>query len=101
MTRRFVIAGLTGVFGSCSRWNSAPPPKKFPLKGKVIKLNAGTRTALIQHENIPGFMDAMTMEFPVKSDTEWAKLREGADITATVCYVEAAVSYWIEDIQVK
>ena len=100
MTRRAAFA-LTAVGISCSRWNSAPAPKKYALKGKIIKLNPDTRSALIEHDDIPGFMDAMTMEFPVKADAEWKKLREGATIKATVCYIESSVSYWIEDIQVQ
>lgn len=92
------MAAAAGAAVGCTR--SKRPVQKFRLVGRVVKLTADRKTALIQHQKIEGWMEAMTMDFPVKSDAEWAKLREGAQITATVCYDAEGVSYWIEDIQV-
>jgi Cu/Ag efflux protein CusF len=43
-------------------------------------------------------MDAMTMEFPVRDAAEFAKLRAGEKITATVHTRPDTFEYWISDI---
>ena len=97
-SRRALCAALVGL-AACS---SAPKQqKRFKLIGEVVRLNEKTKTALIKHEKIEGWMDAMTMEFPVKADAEWAKLKPGVHITATVVFVEADLEYWLEEIQTQ
>jgi len=97
-SRRFVCAAVLAL-AACS---SAPKEsKRFKLVGEVIRLNEKSKTALIKHEKIEGWMDAMTMEFPVKSEAEWAKLKPGIRITATVIFVEADLEYWLEEIEVQ
>ena len=66
--------------------------ERYPLRGKVLGLNEEDKTATINHEEIPGWMGAMTMGFPVKDDAEWAKLSVGADIEATVFVDDAGFS---------
>lgn len=36
-----------------------------PIKGKVVALDAAKATVTLDHEEIPGVMKAMRMEFPV------------------------------------
>ena len=43
-------------------------------------------------------MAAMTMEFPVKDPAEFARLRTGQRIKATVHQNDADLSYWIAGI---
>jgi Cu/Ag efflux protein CusF len=43
-------------------------------------------------------MEAMTMEYPVKPDAEFAKLKTGAHIKATV--VVEDVKYYVTEIEV-
>jgi Cu/Ag efflux protein CusF len=40
--------------------------------------------ATIEHDEIVGWMGAMTMDFPVKDQAEWEKLQVGDRITGTV-----------------
>jgi Cu/Ag efflux protein CusF len=40
--------------------------------------------AAIEHDEIVGWMDAMTMTFPVPEKADWEKLSVGAQIQATV-----------------
>lgn len=58
--------------------------QRYQLRGKVIRLEPENKAALIEHEEIVGWMDAMSMRFPVRDDAEWAKLSEGGTIDATV-----------------
>ena len=63
---------------------AAAAPQRYALHGKVVSLNAENKIAAIDHQEIVGWMGAMTMEFPVKDQAEWEKLQVGEQINATV-----------------
>lgn len=42
---------------------SAPAEKRFPITGSVVKADPERLTLLVDHDAIPGYMPAMTMEF--------------------------------------
>lgn len=51
-----------------------PGETRYPLKGEIISANLERQTLIVTHEEIKGFMMAMTMEFKVsKGDLENAK----------------------------
>jgi protein SCO1/2 len=87
---------------------SAPPPsasseakpgeKRYDLKGKVISIDKPAKKVTIDHENIEGFMMAMTMPYSVKDETELDKIAPGDAVTAKV--VSSGSDYWLEDLQV-
>ena len=83
------------VTAGCGRHE---PIKQYRLKGKVVRLVPEHRLAAIQHEEIKGWMEAMTMEFPVRDGSEFAKLKPGLQIEATVNVQD--VDYWLSDIRV-
>jgi len=58
--------------------------KQYPLRGVIKGLDASGHVATIDHQEIPGFMGAMTMGYPVKDQAEFNKLKVGDAITATV-----------------
>jgi Cu/Ag efflux protein CusF len=68
------------------------------MRGVVRRVHADRQTALIAHENIPGWMEAMTMEFPVRDKAEFAKLQEDAQIRAVVNVQD--LDYWLTEIHV-
>lgn len=92
--------------------NTAPAPEpeaeaetpaaethRYELHGKVLELRPGeTNAAVIEHDEIPGFMDAMTMTFPVKDAAEFAKLHANDTINADV--VSSDDEFYIENIAV-
>ena len=72
---------------------------RYELRGKVLQLRPGeTNAAVIDHEEIVGFMDAMTMTFPVKDPAEYAKLHENDYINADV--ISSDDEFYLENIQV-
>lgn len=83
--RRIAVAAFL-VFGlaACRREPESAPLRQYSLTGKVLALNATDRTATVDAAAIPGFMEAMTMEYPIKSKADFDKLRVGDKITATV-----------------
>ena len=58
------------------------PTKTFPVRGKVIATDATHVT--LDHEAVPGFMDAMTMPYKLKDPSVVSELHPGDLITATI-----------------
>ena len=56
--------------------------KRFPVRGKVISTDATHVT--LDHEAIPGFMEAMTMPYKLKDPSIVSELHPGDRITATI-----------------
>ncbi len=77
----------------------AVEPKRYPMQGVVKSLDANTKTAMIDAGKIGDWMDAMTMEYPVKPDAEFQKLHVGDKIEATVVVGDPV--YYVTDVKVK
>ena len=58
-----------------------PAEKRYPLRGEVIAVNRDRKTLTVSHEEIPGLMPAMTMEFRV-ADGDLAIAKPGERIRA-------------------
>jgi len=54
-----------------------PNEKRYDLKGKVVAVNKSDHTATIAHEDIKGYMPAMTMPFKIKNDADLEMLKAG------------------------
>jgi protein SCO1/2 len=73
--------------------------ERYPLKGKVISVDKAAKKAKIEHEDIPGYMEGMTMEFPVHEDWVWDDLVPGAEIRAELVVDNTAKDpFWLEKI---
>jgi protein SCO1/2 len=103
MTRRrllplLLLAALASP--ACKR--EAPPStgQRYPLKGRVVEVDVANRKVTVAHEDIPGFMPAMTMPFVVL-ERDAVLLRgvgPGDEITATLVAPDSR--YWLEDLVV-
>ena len=105
MTRRGLVIALAAAagLGGCSRrrepsFEYGEPKQRYQLHGVVLRLRAENRMAIIRHEKIEGWMEAMTMEFPVPDPADFAKLKEKSAIHATVCVND--LYFWLRDITV-
>jgi Cu/Ag efflux protein CusF len=72
--------------------------KRYPMQGQITALDATTHTATIAAGKIGDWMEAMTMEYPVKPDAEFAKLHVGDRIEATVVVGDPA--YYVTQVKV-
>lgn len=68
--------------------------KRYPITGKVIALNKAEKTATINHDEIPGYMEPMTMEFKVKNEPDLDKMKPGDRISGDLVVTDT--SSWIE-----
>lgn len=90
-----VVIAFTFIAGACS-WGDQPPKneKRYPIKGVVVAVNQQDRTATIKHEDIPGYMQGMTMDFKIKNAADLQTMKPGDQITGTL--VVDDISSWIE-----
>ena len=72
--------------------------KRYPMQGEIMALDASAHTATIAAGKIGDWMEAMTMEYPVKPDAEFQKLHVGDKIEATV--IVGDPSYYVTDIRI-
>ena len=84
-----------------ARTEGSPSPavvKRFELKGKVVSIDLPQKKVVVDAQDIPGFMGAMTMPYPVKDAGLLDKLASGDQITAQV--LEGEKEFWLENIVV-
>jgi protein SCO1/2 len=92
---------LSGCGGTAATSNPSYAAKRYDLRGKVVSVDRRAKRATIDHEHIPGFMEAMTMEFPIHEDWVWNELQPGTEIRADLVVDSAAKDpYWLENIGV-
>jgi len=96
MTRRTSVLLLALALAGCGAKNQA---KRYAMEGEVKALDPSTKSATIAHGKIGDWMEAMTMEYPVKPDAEFQKLRVGDRIQATV--VVSGDKYYVTEVKVK
>jgi len=81
MRTRLIIALALGLAAACSR---EPDARTYQLTGQILVVKPETNEVLVKHEDIPGFMPAMTMPYLV-NDAALLKDRVAGDlITATL-----------------
>jgi protein SCO1 len=94
-----LAAAATGALTSCHRHDVASGEidsqstgnfRTYPLRGKVISTNAATGEVTLNHEAIPGFMDAMTMPYKLRDPRILSELHPGDQLTADLLVSQAA-----------
>jgi protein SCO1 len=109
VVRRFLATTLLAlVLAGC---HTAPPSPQeatqnplyttYKLRGKVVSADPSTGEVTLDHEAIPGFMDAMTMPYKLKDGAIAGELHPGDLITADLMVSkEADASTWLDHIVV-
>jgi protein SCO1 len=80
------LAVFCGFVAAGCRGNSAgqSEARRYHLKGKVVQVDKAQQHLVIDHEEIPGFMGAMTMPYPVADAGTLEQVSPGDQITADV-----------------
>jgi len=81
------------LFVACRRSGSE---KRYDFKGKVVAVEPEKHLVTVSHEDVKGYMPAMTMPFTVKSDADLQILAPDDEITATL--VIDGKHSWLEDL---
>jgi protein SCO1 len=89
-----LIFVLTVSACSSSRMSSSPSTsnnpeasssaQRYEVKGKVVSVDQANHKVTIDHEEIKGYMEAMTMPFTLLEDWVYPELKAGALIQATL-----------------
>jgi len=94
---------------ACAKRESPPPAaaaapstaaRRYPFRGVVRKVDAAKREVTVEHEAIPGFMDAMTMSFPVHDDPQVFEILHPGDRLEARLVVDGE-RFWLEQILTK
>jgi Cu/Ag efflux protein CusF len=100
-----VLAMLATAIASISpagAWSQTNPPatqpKVYKLKGVVKAVDEKSRRVTVAHDDIPGFMAAMTMPYKVGKAEDLKKLNTGDKIQADVVVGDGFVD--LENIKV-
>ena len=96
-----VMLAFFGLTGCASKSDSQQKDvKHYQISGQVTAVNEKDQTATIKAGPIQGWMDAMTMEYPVQSKQELSGLHVGDQIKATVD-VKSDANYSLSNIKLK
>lgn len=95
------IALLFTLLPACHHQTAA---KRYPFTGRVVSIDNQGQSALIDADNIPGFMDAMAMSYTLKPAAALSQLAPGDSIAGEVVVqseaTEGSPNYWLENVKV-
>ncbi len=74
--------------------------KRYALRGQVMDKNLAKNEITVNHEDIPGFMPAMTMPYKVKDPAVVQEVEPGDRIAAEVVVAENGNDNWLEDVRI-
>lgn len=86
------------VASSCGKQQPSTDLVTFEVRGVVISINMEKRRVVMDHEEIPNYMKAMTMPFRVKDSTLLLKIQPG-DTVEGILAVSRTES-WLESLTV-
>jgi protein SCO1/2 len=83
--RGTAILLLVVAASACSR---TPEPRRYEVRGQILGVDAGRQEVLMKHEDIEGFMPAMTMPYKVQDPALLQATQPGDLVTATLVVEE-------------
>jgi protein SCO1/2 len=98
-----ILAAL--LLASCHR-SQPPSVKRYPFTGRVVSIKAQEGSAIIDGDDIVGFMSAMAMTYKIKPPATLTQLAPGDSISAEVVVVESknkdddSSDYWLENVKI-
>lgn len=92
------LGGVAGCQQASSKTADADA-KRYELNGKVISVDKPARKAKIEHDEIKGYMPAMTMDFSIKEVWVVRELEPGDKIAADLV-VNKDADYYLENVKI-
>ena len=89
---RLAIAAWLIMTAGCIARDHLPESRTYQLKGQVLAVKTESNQILVKHDDIPGFMPAMTMPYTVK-DAALIKDRVAGDLITATLSVEPNLAH--------
>lgn len=102
-TTLYAVLALWAGFISACHSNKSPAfdeQRRFAMTGRVVAANLQYQKVTIAHDNIPGYMEPMTMAFTLKDDTTLQSLKRGDQVRATLVVDPRTNLTWLEKFEV-
>ena len=96
--KRSALAGVVTLFVLTAGCQSKT--KQYSLRGQVLAKNEAANELTVKHEDIPGFMPAMTMPYKVRNSAAVQEVQPGDLIAADLITANQGKDYWLEDIRI-
>src|SRR5512138_539374 len=104
MRRTAALSMILSLFiAACAKHESKPKPlsepgeKVYSMKGKIIARDAGDNTVRVDHHEIPGYMEAMTMDYSVRGANVLSLPPNDTPIEAKLHVTDNG--YWLTDVR--
>jgi protein SCO1/2 len=95
-----VVLLCTGLLSCQKRRNEQQArQQRYELHGKVVSVDKAQRQITVAHDEVKGYMPAMTMPFPLKDEWAFDVLSPGDDISAAL--IVDGSSPWLEEIVIS
>jgi hypothetical protein len=95
----FLAVTVLLAFGCSRKQTEFRVAHQYPLTGTIVSLNGKDQTASIAAAAIPNYMEAMQMDYPIKSKAEFDSLHVGEKIKATLNVSASNDEYNLTGIQ--
>jgi len=103
--RRSAVLALIVVLllGACGDRDKKEKPlsvageKLYTLEGRILGRDTAGNMLRVDHKAIPGYMEAMTMEYPVRGARVQSLPSDNSRITARLHVTDTA--YWLTDVK--
>lgn len=101
--KRFAVLLLVLAAVACAGEDEAPKPVSEPgetlytVRGVILSRNTSDNTVFMDHEEIPGYMTAMKMDYAVRGAEVSTLPGDGKRVEAKLHVTERA--YWITDVK--
>jgi Cu/Ag efflux protein CusF len=76
----FVLAIPVVLIGCKGSEPKTPAEKQYPIKGQVVAVNPDKPSVKLNHEDVPGLMKGMEMEFAVQNAKVLNGLKAGDQV---------------------
>ena len=86
--RRFAGIAIVIALSASASCSRAPEPRRYEVRGQILGIDPERQEVLVDHEDIPGFMPAMTMSYKVQDPALLQGKQPGDLVTATLVVEE-------------
>lgn len=92
-----LLAALLACSNEPPKPVSEPGEKLYTVRGTILSRRADDNTVHMDHDEIPGFMTAMKMDYAVRGAEVGDLAQDGKRVEAVLHVTETA--YWISDVK--